>query len=331
MSLTRWQSAIFYLLIALCPLSTALATALLAPVGVPTLVNNPAEDLTLPEAQHHSGNDNAGAAIPKFSSRVVDLTHTLTAEQKNALEQQIIKVETPQGAQIGVLLVPTSAGDSIEQYAVRVFDSWQLGKKGADNGVLLVIAKNDRTLRIEVGYGLEGAITDLQSGRIINELITPSFKNNDYYQGIANGLTAVSHLMAGEELARQTEEPAKSPGALILAIGILFLPILLVVRFFHSRSKTGNKLPVVRLTLSGIVSGSVLWQQPFFQPLNPFIQIMVWFVGSIIAFVFLSAAVSGGGSGGFGNGGFGGGGFGSGGFGGGGGGRSGGGGASGRW
>lgn len=331
MSLTRWQSAIFYLLIAVCPLSTALATALPAPAGVKTLSDNPPNDFTIPEVQH-SGDVNAGAAIPKFNSRVVDLTNTLTAEQKSTLEQQIIKVETPQGAQIGVLLVPTTGGDSIEQYAVRVFDRWQLGKEGADNGVLLVIAKNDRTLRIEVGYGLEGVITDVQSGRIINQRITPAFKNNDYYQGIVNGLTAISDLMAGEVLPMQTAEPTQSPGVLILAIGLLFIPIMLVVRFFHSRMKKGSKLPVFRLVLSGIVSGGFLLQQPFFLDLNPFMQIIGWFIGSIVAFVFFSSAVSsGGGGGGFGSGRSGGG-FGrGGGFGGGGGGRSGGGGASGRW
>jgi len=117
----------------------------------------------------------AEVPVPALTGRVVDLTGTLTADQKTALEAKLAAFEAEKGAQIAVLLVPTTQPEAIEQYSIRVVEAWKLGRKGVDDGVLLLIAKNDRKMRIEVGYGLEGVLPDAVAKRIISEVITPFF------------------------------------------------------------------------------------------------------------------------------------------------------------
>src|SRR6186713_325870 len=115
-------------------------------------------------------------AVPPLSGRIVDQTGTLAASDVASLTQTLRDLETKKGSQIAVLIVPTTDGEAIEQYALRVAEAWKIGRKKIDDGALLVIAKNDRRLRIEVGYGLEGVLTDVTSKRIIDEEITPKFK-----------------------------------------------------------------------------------------------------------------------------------------------------------
>ncbi|MGO4998850.1 TPM domain-containing protein [Oceanisphaera sp. W20_SRM_FM3] len=146
-------------------------------------------------------------AIPQLDSWLVDTTGTFSDAQKAALTAKLQTFEQSKGAQIFVLVVPTTGEDGIDQYARRVYDQWQLGRKKIDDGVLLVVAKDDRRLRIEVGYGLEGAVTDLQAGRIIREFITPYFKQDDYVGGINEGVDKIMTLVAGEDLP----PPAKQP------------------------------------------------------------------------------------------------------------------------
>ena len=143
--------------------------------------------------------------IPKLDNWVVDTTNTFTAAEKQALTQQLQQLEQSKGAQLFVLVVPTTGGESIDQYTRRVYDAWRVGRQKIDDGVLLVVAKDDRRLRIEVGYGLEGAITDLQAGRIIREYITPYFAKNEYVKGINVGVGLLSDLIEGEELPPTTE------------------------------------------------------------------------------------------------------------------------------
>ncbi|MFU6990125.1 TPM domain-containing protein [Pseudomonas paraeruginosa] len=137
--------------------------------------------------------------IPALTARVTDLTATLSGDQRQHLEQQLAALETKSGAQVAVLLVPTTGDESIEEYAVRTFEKWKLGQKKVDDGVLLLVAKNDRTLRIEVGYGLEGAITDVQAGRIISEQITPQFRQGNFYGGIQAGVDSLVQLIDAEK------------------------------------------------------------------------------------------------------------------------------------
>ncbi len=126
--------------------------------------------------------------VPPLAARVTDETGTLTAAERATLEQSLKDFETRKGSQIAVLIVPTTQPETIEQYSIRVVEQWKLGRANVDDGALLIIAKNDRALRIEVGYGLEGVLTDATSRRIIDELIVPSFRRGDFYGGVSAGV-----------------------------------------------------------------------------------------------------------------------------------------------
>src|ERR1700689_1180396 len=139
-------------------------------------------------------------AIPKLEARVTDLTGTLTAEQQSALEEKLAAVEARKGAQIVVLIVPTTHPEEIEQYSIRAVEQWKIGRKKVDDGVMLIAAKNDRRIRIEVGYGLEGALPDAIANRIIAETIRPLFAQNDFYGGITAGVDQIIRVIDGEPL-----------------------------------------------------------------------------------------------------------------------------------
>jgi uncharacterized protein len=157
----------------------------------------------------------AEVAVPPLKARVTDLTGTLTREQQASLEQKLAEFEARKGAQIGVLLLPTTKPEAIEQFAVRVQEVWRLGRKGIDDGVLLVVARDDRALRIEVGYGLEGALPDAIAKRIIEEDITPPFRQGDFYAGISAGITRIMNVIDGEPLPPPRQgKPAGEPSRL---------------------------------------------------------------------------------------------------------------------
>lgn len=139
-------------------------------------------------------------ATPPLVHRVTDLTSTLDAQQVQALEAHLAAFESRKGAQFAVLLVPTTQPETIEQYGIRVAEQWKLGRKGVDDGALLLVAKDDHRLRIEVGYGLEGALNDATAKRIAAETITPFFKRGEYYAGIDAGLSAMMKVIDGEPL-----------------------------------------------------------------------------------------------------------------------------------
>jgi len=138
--------------------------------------------------------------IPKLTARVTDLTGTLTAEQQTALEQKLAAFQSAKGSQLAVLIVPTTEPEQIEQYSIRVVEQWKLGRQKVDDGALLIIAKNDHRVRIEVGYGLEGVLTDALCNRIIAETIRPAFRQGNYYGGIDAGLEQMMKLVQGEPL-----------------------------------------------------------------------------------------------------------------------------------
>ena len=142
--------------------------------------------------------------VPALTGRVTDQTATLTADQKAGLEQTLQTFEARKGSQIAVLIVATTEPETIEQYALRVAEQWKLGRKKVDDGVVLVVAKNDRALRIEVGYGLEGALNDATSKRIISEIITPRFKQGDFPGGITAGVEQIIRVIDGEPLPPPT-------------------------------------------------------------------------------------------------------------------------------
>ena len=142
----------------------------------------------------------ADVAVPPLSGRVVDQTGTLSSGDIDALTQKLRDFETRKGSQIAVLIVPTTAPESIEQYSIRVAEAWKIGRKKIDDGAILLVAKNDRKLRIEVGYGLEGALTDVTSQRIIDEIITPKFRSGDFAGGISDGVDRIMSVVDGEPL-----------------------------------------------------------------------------------------------------------------------------------
>lgn len=139
-------------------------------------------------------------AVPELVSRVTDQTGTLTSSETTELENILESFEKTKGSQIAILVVPTTEPESIEQYSIRVVEKWKLGRKKVDDGVLLLVAKNDRKLRIEVGYGLEGALTDAISKRIIEEIIKPEFKKGNFYEGMHQGIGQIIKVINGESL-----------------------------------------------------------------------------------------------------------------------------------
>lgn len=145
--------------------------------------------------------------IPSLKARVTDLTGSLTPPDIEALEYRLKGFEERKGAQLVVLILPTTQPETIEQFGIRLFDAWKVGRKGVDDGVMLIVAKDDRTLRIEVGYGLEGALSDATAKRIIEELIVPRFKEGDVPGGVQAGVQAIIKVVDGEALPANTQAP----------------------------------------------------------------------------------------------------------------------------
>jgi uncharacterized protein len=151
-------------------------------------------------------------AVPPLTGRVVDQTATLNSSDIASLTQTLEDLEKRKGSQIAVLIVPTTDGEEIEPFSLRVAEAWKIGRKKIDDGALLVIAKNDRRLRIEVGYGLEGALTDATTKRIIDEYITPKFKTGDFAGGVSAGINRMIRVIDGEPLPAPEPAHWQSPG-----------------------------------------------------------------------------------------------------------------------
>ena len=144
--------------------------------------------------------------IPPLQGRINDGAGMLSAATIQQLDQLLSELEKTDSSQIAVLTVNSLRGYDIETYALKTAEAWKLGQKGLDNGALLLIAKNDRKIRIEVGYGLEGVLTDLVAGRIIRDIITPQFKAGNFNQGVINGVGALVAAVKGEFNAEQFSE-----------------------------------------------------------------------------------------------------------------------------
>jgi uncharacterized protein len=202
----------------------------------------------------------ADVAIPALTARVTDETATLTAEQRASLEQTLQNFEAKNGSQISVLIVPTTQPESIEQYSMRVVEQWKLGRVRVDDGALLIVAKNDRALRIEVGYGLEGALNDAISSRIINEVIVPRFKQDDFYGGLTAGVSSMMNVINGEPLPAPDRRAGGASGTARDYLPVLFVLTLVaggVLRSVLGRLVgsvvTGGAVAVVAWLLSGTV------------------------------------------------------------------------------
>jgi uncharacterized protein len=259
----------------------------------------------------------AQVAVPELTRRVTDLTSTLSADQVAALEGKLAAFESQRGSQIAVLIVPTTEPEDIAQFGIRVADEWKVGRDKVDDGVILIVAKDDRKLRLEVGYGLEGAIPDAIAKRVIAETITPYFKAGDFYGGIDAGVAQLMRLIEGEQLpppAASGNGGGDAPFVLLIVGGVIAGWVLSLLM---SRPAAGG--------IAALGSGAVGAMLLGLTPLLLFIAVIV-FAGVAGGFRHGGGWTSGGGSWG-GRGGFGGGG----GSWGGGGGGFGGGGASGSW
>lgn len=197
--------------------------------------------------------------VPPLQTRVTDKIGMLTENQRNTLENVLKEYEERSGAQIAILLMASTAPETIEQYSIRVADAWKLGRKGIDDGVLLIVAKDNppglRRLRIEAFRGVQGSLTDAQSKRIIDEVIAPHFRQNDYYGGLSAAVSAIISLLDAEHLPAPPQA-ANTPAAaeegdfsLGMFLFVLFLFILMSRRRrrrYH-RHGWGRSIPGVIL------------------------------------------------------------------------------------
>jgi uncharacterized protein len=151
-------------------------------------------------ADGYSFDASAEVAVPPLTGRVVDLTGTLTSDETASLTQSLRDLEARKGSQIAVLFVPTTQPETIEQYSLRVAKDWKIGRNKIDDGVVIVVAKDDHKLRIEVGYGLEGALTNFTAKRIIDENIVPHFRAGDFAGGISAGVMRIISVIDNEQL-----------------------------------------------------------------------------------------------------------------------------------
>lgn len=172
------------------------------------------------------------APIPPLSGRVVDLTGTLSAPDAQALNAKLAAWEQKTGNQLAVAIVPSTQPEPIETYSIRVAEAWKIGRKGQDNGAILLVAKDDRKLRIEAGYGFEGSLTDATSKRIIAETIAPQFREGRFAQGIDAGVDQIIAVVdKGEPLAARPPPRASSPSGgfsfeMLLVLAFLVVPMM---------------------------------------------------------------------------------------------------------
>jgi uncharacterized protein len=272
----------------------------------------------------------ADVAVPPLTARVTDLTGTLSGGAVSRIETKLADFEARKGSQIAVLIVPTTQPEEIEQFSIRVAEAWKIGRKGTSDGAILIVAKDDRRARIEVGQGLEGALPDAIASRIISDTVTPHFKLGEFDGGVEAGVDQMISVINGEPLpAPDTKWEHRS------GLGNI-LPILLIVVFVASGVLRALFGRLFGSMATGGLAGGIAWLLSHLLPIG--------LGAGVVAFLFamLAGSSTRGWSGGSGwggglGGGFGGGGFGGGGFGGGGGGFSGGGGsfsgggASGSW
>ena len=227
--------------------------------------------------------------IPPLTARVTDLTQTLSPTETQALEAKLADWEARTTNQLAVLLVPTTQPEPIEAYALRVAETWKIGRKGQDNGALFVIAKNDRKMRIEVGYGLEGVLPDVTANRIIRENVAPAFREGRFAAGIDAGVDRI--IAAVGDGQSSTSSPVSEMGAKARRTGLDFETILVILFFV---------IPVaggILRSMFGRFGGSLLG--------GASVGAFVWFVvgsivfgviGGIVAFLVMAAMGMGGGT-----------------------------------
>jgi uncharacterized protein len=199
-------------------------------------------------------------AIPPVA-RVTDQTGPLTAENRAALERMLEQFEARKGSQIAVVMVKSTGGEPIEQYALRIGEQWKLGRKGVDDGAVFVVAKDDRAVRIEVGYGLEGALNDATAKRIVSDIVVPRFREGDFFGGISAGLDRMIRVIDGEPLPAPARNAPAMDGDLFSFLPVLLIAALVVgglLRAILGRAlgalATGGAVGVLAWVLAGTLA-----------------------------------------------------------------------------
>ena len=238
-------------------------------------------------------------AVPPLKARVTDLTGTLSRDQAAELEADLVRFEKARGSQIVVLLVSSTQPETIEAFSIRVAEAWKLGRKGVDDGILVLVAKNDRKLRIEVGRGLEGAVPDAIAKRIVAEVISPHFKEGDFHGGLKAGVAKLQAVIGGEALpppkSASRSDSASMDLETLFIVGMVIATMLgAVMNRWFGRLGGSTVTSGVVGGLAWLVTGSVL----------------AAIIGAILVFIFALAFASSGRGGGWSSGGWGGGGWG---------------------
>ncbi|MCK1745954.1 YgcG family protein [Bradyrhizobium sp. 139] len=219
----------------------------------------------------------ADVAVPQLTGRVVDQTGTLSSADVAALSQKLRDFETRRGSQVAVLIVPTTGPETIEQFSIRVGEAWKVGRKKVDDGAILVVAKNDRHLRIEVGYGLEGALTDVTSRRIIDEVITPKFRTGDFAGGIADGVDRMVRIIDGE--------PLPVPSRSVNFGNLENIGAIIPVTLFASFIVGGILRTLLGQLLGSVATGSLIGVLALFFVGSVGVAVIVGFIGFVLAFI----------------------------------------------
>lgn len=262
------RALLLALLLALfLPLSpVATAQGVVPPAATPTPTVAPAPVATSPASQQEPVPPMAAQVpVPPLTAQVTDNIGMLSPAQRATLEATLGDYARRTGTQVGILLIASTAPEAIEQYGIRVADAWKLGRKGIDDGVILIVARDNpkdlRRLRLEVGRGVQGTVTDAKSNRILQEVIAPHFRQNDYYGGLVAATSALTTLLDQEHLPAPAKKPAASAagdfaGALPLIIIMLIGIALIGSRMRRGGGGTGLDSNGWGRTAAGVIIGS---------------------------------------------------------------------------
>lgn len=235
--------------------------------------------------------------LPELKSRITDPAGALDAADETLLERKLELLEKEKGSQVVVVIINSTDGEAIEQYSMRLAEAWKIGRKGADDGVILLLAKQDRKIRMEVGYGLEGAIPDVEARRIIDLVMVPRLREGNFFQAVSGGVDAIEERIRAEPLAPvQSAEPAQPPGFLSEAADWV---VMMSFRFmFLGRwilMAAGIWLLFARKTLGGLglaLAGQILLILPIqimygFFSFFPFRDVILYTAGYLLAYAYL--------------------------------------------
>ena len=220
--------------------------------------------------------------IPELKRPVMDLVGILKPEEVSIIENKILNLQKEKGSQIAVLIIPSTGDLPIEDYSIRVAEKWKLGRKGIDDGVLFLIAYNDRKMRIEVGYGLEGAIPDAKAKQILDDFVRPHFKNKNFYKGIDTGVDLLIKLIKNEPLPEPQQDQVTPfiVGLIFMFVPLIFHSIAIFLIFINSRI-LGAIIAILDLALNITLSNYIpIW-------LSVFLSVFpIWFLISLILIIF---------------------------------------------